>query len=271
MEQPSFAFGQNWLDFLKNVNDERIKIAEASLLDFMGVADLSGRAFLDIGCGSGLFSLAAHNLGAKNILSFDVDPQSVQCCESLRRLAGAPENWIVTSGSVLDREFMNRLDLFDIVYSWGVLHHTGKMWEAIENAAKKTSAEGYLYIALYNKLLTRNNDQSRIHDFWIRVKKLYNGAPAVGKYILEPLAMSAYIAMVTARGENPISHIRNYKSHRGMSWKTDAVDWLGGWPYEFATVEEVFRFMKSTFPAFTLENLKISGGRGLNWYLFKNG
>jgi hypothetical protein len=54
-----------------------------------------------------------------------------------------------------------------------------------------------------------------------------------------------------------------------MSWRTDATDWLGGYPYEFATVEEVFRFVRNEFPDFNLINLKVTGGRGLNWYLFQ--
>ncbi len=164
---------------------------------------------------------------------------------------------------------MGSLGSFDVVYSWGVLHHTGKMWDAIDNSAKMVAPGGHYYIALYNKLLTRNGSQSPVHDFWLRVKKLYNAHPLVGKYVLEPLAMAAYLGMVLARLENPITHLKNYKSHRGMSWRTDATDWLGGYPYEFATVEEVFKFVRKKFPNFNLQNLKISGGRGLNWYLFQ--
>jgi 2-polyprenyl-3-methyl-5-hydroxy-6-metoxy-1,4-benzoquinol methylase len=269
MNKITFSFGRNWLDYLKDIDDDRVKIAEESLTEFLGLNDLSDKTFLDIGCGSGLFSLAAYKLGAKRIISFDVDPHSVECCAYLRLQAGSPAHWEVMSGSILDEGFAQSLGSFDIVYSWGVLHHTGRMWDAIANSAKITAPGGYYYIALYNKLLTRNGSQSPIHDFWIAVKKLYNSNPQIGKYVLEPLAMAAYMAMVLAKLENPVTHLKNYKSHRGMSWRTDATDWLGGYPYEFATVEEVFKFVKTKFPDFSLENLKISGGRGLNWYLFQ--
>lgn len=268
-DQTAFSFGKNWQDFLKGFDAERLRNAETSLSEFLDVKDLSGKTFVDVGCGSGLFSYAAFELGAEKVVSFDVDPFSVQCCLYLREKAGNPPNWEVMEGSALDKDFVERLGQFDVVYSWGVLHHTGRMWEAIANTARMTSAGGSLYIALYNKILGRNGATSWIHSFWISVKKTYNSSPVLGKYVLEPLAMTAYLAMVAARGENPVRHVREYKSQRGMSWRTDAVDWLGGYPYEFATVEEVFRFIKTNFPDFSLENLTVTSGRGLNWFLFK--
>jgi len=255
--------------FLKGVDDDRVNIASASITEFLQVPDLRGKTFLDIGCGSGLFSLAACRLGADRIVSFDIDPFSVQCCKHLRETAGNPSNWDVYDASILDRTFVDRLGEFDLVYSWGVLHHTGRMWDAIRNSAALVKPGGHFYIALYNKILGRSGGTSWIHEFWLKVKRLYNSSPMLARYMLEPLAMSAYVAMVMARLENPVTHIRNYRSHRGMSWRTDATDWLGGYPYEFATVEEVFKFVRQEFPDFVLVNLKVTSGRGLNWYLFR--
>lgn len=264
-----FAFGRNWQLFLKSIDDDRIAIARESLLEFLRLPDLRDKTFLDVGCGSGLFSYAASELGAKRIVSFDLDPFSVECCRYLRAKAKDPERWEVLSGSILDREFLAPIGTFDVVYAWGVLHHTGRMWDAIANSAQLVNPNGYLYLALYNKITGRNGSASWIHSFWLSVKKFYNAHPAVGVYILEPLAMSAYLALVVAKGENPVTHLRNYRSNRGMSWSTDARDWLGGYPYEFATVEEVFTFVKKEFPEFNLVNLKTTSGRGLNWFLFQ--
>jgi len=268
-DKQTFSFGRNWQNFLKNIDEERIGLAESSLIDFLRLPDLRGRTFLDIGCGSGLFSLAANRLGAEHIVSFDVDPFSVECCTLLHRRAGNPSNWQVLQGSVLDRDFLARLGKFDIVYAWGVLHHTGKMWEAVANSLDSVQNGGLYYIALYNRLLARDGSTSWVHPFWLAVKRFYNDHPKVGGYVLEPLAMLAYLTIVVARGENPVTHVKNYKSHRGMSWRTDATDWLGGYPYEFATVEEVFTFVRARSKKFNLVNLKVTGGRGLNWYLFE--
>lgn len=265
----AFAFGRNWQEFLKSIDAERIRAAETSLAEFLGLQDLSDKSFLDIGCGSGLFSLAAFNLKAEKVVSFDVDPFSVECCKHLREQSGNPDNWQVLEGSVLDNGFLSTLASFDIVYSWGVLHHTGRMWDAIFNSASLVRPGGCYYIAIYNKILSRNGSTSWVHPFWLKIKTIYNSRPIVGKFVFQPLAMAAYLGIVMARLENPVTHVKNYKSHRGMSWKTDAVDWLGGYPYEFATVEEVFRFVKGNFPDLNLTNLKVTSGRGLNWYLFE--
>lgn len=270
MTQQTFSFGRNWQEFLKYFDDDRLRIAEGSLIDFLKVENLKGKTFLDIGCGSGLFSLAAFNLGAERILSFDVDPFSVDCCKQLRSTVKNPANWEVIEASILDKSFVAGLGSFDVVYSWGVLHHTGRMWEAIENSGSLVAPGGSYYIALYNKILSRNGNTARIHDFWLWVKKTHNTYPRIGKYFLELPAMAAYVLMVLAKMENPVTHIKNYRSHRGMSWRTDAVDWIAGFPYEFASVEEVFKFVTGKFPALFLTNLKVTSGRGLNWYLFQN-
>ncbi|MEJ2719456.1 MAG: class I SAM-dependent methyltransferase [Deltaproteobacteria bacterium] len=264
-----FSFGKNWQSFLEGLDDERVRIAQESLTEFLKLDNLEGKSFLDIGCGSGLFSLAAYNLGARRVVSFDLDRLCVECCTFLRSRAGSPEHWQVHQGSILDDAFVSGLGTFDVVYAWGVLHHTGRMWDAIRNSTRLVGDAGYYYIALYNKILSRDGAASWIHPFWIRIKKTYNSSPRLGRYVFEPLAMAAYLAMVTARRQNPVKHVKEYKSHRGMNWRTDATDWLGGYPYEFATVEEVFTFVRAVAPDFNLVNLKITSGRGLNWYLFE--
>jgi 2-polyprenyl-3-methyl-5-hydroxy-6-metoxy-1,4-benzoquinol methylase len=268
-QQQNFSFGRNWKNFLESLDEDRLDIAAESLTEFLGLSDLRGKSFLDIGCGSGLFSYAAFKLGAERIVSFDLDPFSVQCCRHLHDLADRPPNWEIHEGSILDKAFVSPLGNFDIVYSWGVLHHTGNMWESIINSGELVAPNGHYYIALYNKITSRRGSPAWVHSFWLWVKRLYNAHPLLGKFVLEPAAMGAYLAMVAARLENPVKHVRNYRSHRGMRWSTDATDWLGGYPYEFATVEEVFKFVSTKFPDFVLTNIKTTSGRGLNWYLFQ--
>jgi 2-polyprenyl-6-hydroxyphenyl methylase/3-demethylubiquinone-9 3-methyltransferase len=265
----TFSFGKNWKRFLTSLDEDRVRLAEESLAEFLNQSDLRGRSFLDVGCGSGLFSQAALNLGADRIVSFDADPFSVECCKYMRTRANSPEHWEIHEGSVLDRTFLGSLGTFDIVYAWGVLHHTGKMWEAIGNSAELVAAEGLYYIALYNKIVARDGGPSWIHPFWLTVKRTYNGHPAVGKYLLEPLALGAYLGMVLARLENPVTHIRNYRSNRGMSWRTDATDWLGGYPFEVAAPEAVSRFFRNR--GLVLDRVKTAGGQlGCNEFVFRN-
>ena len=127
-----FQFGANWEAFLRSLNDVRILEAEKSLKDMLCVDDLAGKRFLDIGSGSGLFSLAAKRLGAK-VHSFDYDPKSVKCTEELKKRYYANDKyWDIEEGSALDEKYLISLGKFDIVYSWGVLHHTGNMKKALD-------------------------------------------------------------------------------------------------------------------------------------------
>ena len=88
----------------------------------------------------------ARRLGA-TVTSFDYDPQSVACTRELRRRYFPDDAaWTVTEGSVLDRAFVDGLGTFDIVYSWGVLHHTGAMWDAIGLAAERVAPGGQFFI-----------------------------------------------------------------------------------------------------------------------------
>ncbi len=262
MAKITFSFGKNWQNFLKNVDEERIETAKVSVSEFLNLPDLKEKTFLDIGCGSGLFSYGAYLLGAKKIVSFDLDPFSVKCTRHMHQKAGSPAHWTVTTGSILDSSFVSKLEKADVVYSFGVLHHTGKVFEAIKNAASLVNQGGYFYIVLYNK-----GPKSKM---WLAIKKFYNWLPSIGKRALEILYMILYFIAWILQGKNPITQVKTYKSQRGMDWKTDIIDWLGGYPYEPTTVEEVFNFIKKSFPKFNLLNLKTVNNSGGDWYLFKN-
>jgi SAM-dependent methyltransferase len=259
-----FGFGKNWAEFIDaHFNEERIQEAQDHLLRFLHLPSLEGRTFLDIGCGSGLHSLAALRAGAKRIVSFDYDPDSVRTTQHLRAFAGEPSHWTVQQGSVLDKIFMGTLEPADVVYSWGVLHHTGQMWQAIENAAQTMKPDGVFYIALY----TTDVHLDPTPEYWLRIKRTYNNAGAWKKRAMEwQYAWRATILPELRCGRNPLRTIRNYADSRGMSYWTDVRDWLGGYPMEFAGIEETKKFCRDRLG---LEMLNISAGQANTEYLFR--
>lgn len=259
-----FAFGENWTRFLRILSNEHILEAEKALRVFLDTSDLTGKNFLDIGSGSGLHSLAAHRMGA-NVHSFDYDPQSVACTEELKRRYSLPENeWTIEQGSILDVQYVRELGEFDITYAWGVLHHTGALWQALHNAQLPVRPGGLLFVAIYN-------DQGIVSKFWKTVKWIYcSGAPGrmAMSTVFYPVFFLSGLAIDLLRLQNPAIRYREHKKYRGMSLVHDWRDWLGGYPYEPAEAQKVIDF----YAKLGLELVRFertSHGFGNNQFLFR--
>lgn len=259
-----YEFGANWASFIdRHYSPERRRMAADKLLSFLGKDSLEGIDFLDIGSGSGLHSLAAFDAKAQRIHSFDFDPLSVSTTGKLRQMAGEPQHWSVERGDVLDAGYLEKLGTWNLVYSWGVLHHTGAMWQAIDNAAQRVAPEGLFFIALYS-----SNVVLPSAEFWLDVKRRYNAAGAWKRRQMEYWYIWRF-----ALGRNPLrlpqllKQIYEKKKGRGMSYMTDIRDWLGGWPMEFADDQAVIDFLKERF---NFELVRISTGEACTEFLFRN-
>ncbi|HEX6314734.1 MAG TPA: methyltransferase domain-containing protein [Gemmatimonadaceae bacterium] len=262
-EGQRFKFGANWARFLRLLDERRIQQAEKSLVEMLEREDLSGLSFLDAGSGSGLFSLAARRLGA-TVTSVDFDPQSVACTRELRRrYFPDDDNWKVLEGSVLDAALLGSLGTFDVVYSWGVLHHTGDMWRAIDLTQRAVKPGGQYFIALYN-------DQGMRSRVWAGLKRAYCsgfvGRIGVSAICIPYFVITRLISDVV-RLRNPIAHYRDYHRNRGMSVVRDWVDWLGGYPFEVASPAATFDFVRAR--GFRLDRLVSTLGSGCNEFVFR--
>jgi 2-polyprenyl-6-hydroxyphenyl methylase/3-demethylubiquinone-9 3-methyltransferase len=252
----TFSFGQNWLDYLDVVSESNIEIAKQDIIEWLGEDEIRGKSVIDIGSGSGINSLCFHRLGAKSVFSFDYDPHSVFATQKFREHEGNPGNWTVKQGSILDTNWLGSLGQFDVVYSWGVLHHTGAMWDALANSIDLVRRGGKLWVALYVK--------GPRYPKHLALKQRFNSASNLGKRWMIAQKVARKIARQIKDGRNPFRWNRTVG--RGMNVYYDIIDWLGGLPYEVAEEGEVVRFARER--NLILENIKVCREGDLSKYVF---
>ncbi|HEY1109606.1 MAG TPA: class I SAM-dependent methyltransferase [Opitutaceae bacterium] len=260
-----FAFGENWARFLKGLTEQKIDSSQRSISDLFGQTSFAGLSFLDIGSGSGLSSLVAARMGAE-VRSVDFDPQSVACTDELRsRYFRGSRKWTVEQGSALDAKYMRGLGLYDIVYSWGVLHHTGNMWLGIENAIACVKPDGRLMLAIYN-------DQGWKSRFWWLVKATYNALPkwaslGFGYALGYSITAAVVLRHLLFFRFGAVKQLLFSPYRRGMSRRHDMIDWMGGFPFEVATATVLTDYMAAR--GFTVEKAVVAASLGCHEIIFR--
>lgn len=263
MTDTRFEFGKNWRQFVeRHYSQEVVDVSKARILEFMKRDSLAGLRVIDIGCGSGIHSMAMHQAGAASIFSFDYDPSSVAATELVHAKAGAPPSWTIRQGSVLDAAFMRSLPTFDLVYSWGVLHHTGEVWKAIDLATERVKPGGFFYIALY----AADVQKDPTPEFWLEVKQRYVKSGWLRRRAMDYWYVWRFMMQRDVkRLPEVLKRMRDYRKDRGMNLMTDIRDWLGGWPMEFVWDADAIKFCEAR--GLTLK--EIATGKANTEFLFQ--
>jgi len=250
-----FQFGENWRDYSVSVDEDDVTYAVDGLVALLPAEAWSGRTVADIGCGSGLHACAMHRLGVAELTATDFDGASVATTRQLLKdQTGESSDRIIVDDILASRLGERK---FDIVYSWGVLHHTGNMWGAIRNAASLVGESGHLAIAIYKK--------TPLCGFWAAEKRLFCRLPAVIQDGLSWIFAGLLFLAYSAVGRRPA---RDYGRQRGMRLWYDAKDWLGGFPYESAEPDNLAAFVE----ALGFETIKvINDGPPPLWGLLGSG
>lgn len=233
-----FEFGRNWKSYVDNVVTQRsIDAAEQGLERLISRDEIIGKSFLDIGCGSGMTMLAALRLGAGEVHGMDIDPQAIGATHSLLGHFADGSNWSAKTMSVFDTTSL-AAGRFDVVHSWGVLHHTGAMWEAIDLARRLVAHGGLFVLALYRKTM--------FCPVWRLEKRIYSRSPRPIQSVARLIYKATCSIRLVSKGENPWRYSRSYgQSRRGMDWDHDIHDWLGGYPYESVSQQEMLTYARN--------------------------
>lgn len=255
---PGFDFGANWQAFSDAlINEQRLTTAMQSLQELLQRDRLDGASVLDIGCGSGLFAIAAHCLGAGQVVGIDINPRSIAASEANRTRLRPEAHITFLQMSILDQRAIETLGRFDLVYAWGSLHHTGAMWDAIRNTTRLVAPGGVLVLGIYKRHMTS--------PIWRVIKRSYNQAPAwVQRGMIPPFAALIYIAKLLVTRRNPL------EKQRGMDFWYDVIDWVGGYPYEYATADEVAAFV-TRLGCRLLRVVPDATPTGINEFVFERG
>jgi 2-polyprenyl-3-methyl-5-hydroxy-6-metoxy-1,4-benzoquinol methylase len=132
-------------EYFNEVSAKRYRV-EPHILDFAGFHLWRGRRVLEIGCGIGSDAEQFARHGA-DYVGIDISDESINLCR--RRFRVQDVHGEFHRGSVTDLEFLKHLGKFDLVYSYGVLHHFPSMDQHLANIAKVLEPGGELRFMVY--------------------------------------------------------------------------------------------------------------------------
>ena len=196
---------------------------------------LEGKTVLDGGCGSGMVSVAFATLGA-DVTGVDVTRQCVENGRKNAQRFGVECRFIQADLVTLSLD-----DQFDIIYTWGVLHHTPDAEASFHSLATHLKEDGDIIIAVYLR--------TPLSGFWNSIRVFYQRSPSMLKTVTRKTTAALLAGVDMAK--RLVGGRQRYMM-RGTSNEEIVNDWFGVPHRTFHSYDEVYKWFEDAGLAYEL-------------------
>ena len=188
---------------------------------------VKGKKVLDAGSGSGMVSIAFAVMGA-SVTGVDITSKCIENGRKRAKAFGVECRFVQSDLTMLDLH-----EDFDIIYSWGVLHHTADAKASFFRLVEHLRPGGEIIIAVYLR--------TAFSSFWNFSRVFYQSSPGFAKTAFRRSAS------VLLNGYDAVRKALMKKERymlRGTSNEELVNDWFGVPHRTFHTYTEVYEWFR---------------------------
>ncbi|MFQ6107920.1 MAG: class I SAM-dependent methyltransferase [Candidatus Aminicenantales bacterium] len=115
---------------------------------FFDPEEVLNKSVLDAGCGTGVFSIIFARMGALSVVGIDISKRSLERAQRQADQLGL-QNATFQKVNMLRLPFTDAC--FDIVWSWGSVHHTADPFGCLAELIRVLKPGGSLLVAVYRR------------------------------------------------------------------------------------------------------------------------
>jgi len=164
---------------------------DTMILDELGLApaNLAGKKALDVGCGQGRWAYGLKKIGC-DVLGIDTSPSAIELARKWGLNAKVMNLFEISNAGLAGQ--------FDLVWCWGVIHHTADPERAFRSVVDAARRGGLIHCYVYSRPRSRRvrvmrevlkpfgfSTRRRIISMWIKLG-LYHGSVHEGFDALSP-------------------------------------------------------------------------------------
>lgn len=175
--------------------ERRKYFVESHIPDFAEFSKWAGKRVLEIGCGIGTDTINFARAGAR-VTAVDLSPKSLELAQQRANVYALGERIRFCCGDIEELDQFVPVEPYDLVYSFGVIHHTPHPERAIEQIKKYIAPDGELRLMVYSKVsyklfwIMRQEgvwDMGRLGELIARNSEAQTGCPVTYTYTFDEL------------------------------------------------------------------------------------